>query len=422
MAQATFNSDASYLLSDLIGAKARVLGKPIGKLSDIIVNDKGKVAEVTHLLIDRPFGHKSLMVPWDRVEKLEPTGSVLLRIESPEPYEGEPAEGQICLRDHLLDKKVLDCEDDEVEVVYDIKLTARHGLLYVTGVDCSRAGFLRRIGLRWLANFIHGIAAKIHEDTIPWAYVQQLPQNIGSFKGDVKLNLLKEKLPDIHPVDLADILEELEDDNRIAIFNELDTEHASDTLEEVEPRVQRKLVSSLSVDRAAELVNEMTPAQAADILAVLPASQTDAILGKVFAVEAVKIRSLIEKHEDNILDLASTRYITFPPETTVDEVMGKYREVARDADVVMYVYITDPNNVLLGVVDIKDLLKAGLAETLADIMTTNIVNLADSDTVATAFRLFSRYGFRAIPIVGKGNIMKGVIPYRDIMQLTHSFV
>ena len=178
MAPATFNSDASYLLSDLIGAKARVLGKAIGKLSDIIVNDGGKVAEVTHLLIDRPFGHKSLMVPWDRVEKLEPTGSVLLRIESPEPYEGEPAEGQICLRDHLLDKKVLDCDDDEVEVVYDIKLTAHHGLLYVTGVDCSRAGFLRRIGLRWLANFLHGIAAKINEDTIPWAYVQRLPQNI----------------------------------------------------------------------------------------------------------------------------------------------------------------------------------------------------------------------------------------------------
>jgi magnesium transporter len=106
----------------------------------------------------------------------------------------------------------------------------------------------------------------------------------------------------------------------------------------------------------------------------------------------------------------------------VGEVMGKYREVARDADVVMYVYVTDPNNVLLGVVDIKDLLKAGLAETLAHIMTTNIVSLTEIGTVAAASRLFSRYGFRAIPIVGKGNIMKGVIPYRDIMQLTHSFV
>jgi hypothetical protein len=81
----TFNADTSYLLSEIIGPKARVLGKAIGKLSGIVVRDDGKVAEVTHLLIDRPYGHKSLMVPWDRVETLEPTGGVSLRIENPAP-------------------------------------------------------------------------------------------------------------------------------------------------------------------------------------------------------------------------------------------------------------------------------------------------------------------------------------------------
>ena len=97
-----------------------------------------------------------------------------------------------------------------------------------------------------------------------------MPHDIGRFEGNVKLNLLKEKLPQIHPVDLADILEELDHDHRVAIFNQLETEHASDTLQEVEPRVQRKLVSSLPIERVAEIVNEMTPAQAADILAALP--------------------------------------------------------------------------------------------------------------------------------------------------------
>ena len=118
--------------------------------------------------------------------------------------------------------------------------------------------------------------------------MQQLPADIGSFNGNVKLNVLKEKLPDIHPVDLADILEELEHEQRMAIFNQLDTEHASDTLEEVEPRVQRDLVSSLTIERVTELVNEMTPAQAADLLAELPASESDAILDKIEAPEALK--------------------------------------------------------------------------------------------------------------------------------------
>jgi magnesium transporter len=422
MASATINSDATYLLSDLIGGRVRCLGKRIGKLADLIVTEHEKLPEVTHLLIDRPYGHKSLMVPWDKVEQLETNGAVRLTIAATEPYEGEPADGQICLRDHLLDKKVLDCDDDEVEVVYDIKLAAHHGRLYATDVDCSRAGFLRRIGLAWLANFIRGVAARIDEDTIPWAYVQRLPHTIGSFQGNVKLNLLKEKLPEIHPVDLADILEELQHEHRMAIFNELDTGLASDTLEEVEPRVQRELVSSLPIERAAELVNEMTPAQAADVLAALPAPETDAILEKVEEVEAVKIRSLIEKHDDHILDFATGHYITFPPGTTVGEVMDKFREAAREAAVVMYVYVTDPANVLLGVVDIKELLQANPVDTLDEIMTTNLVSLDEKDTVAVASKLFARYSFRAIPIVGEGNVMKGAIPYRDIMQLNHRLV
>jgi len=413
---------ATYILSDLIGGKARCSGKAIGKLEDIVVVDGGRLAEVTHLLISRPFGHKSLMVPWDKVERLDPNGQTVLAISGPEAYEGEPAEGQVCLRDHLLDKKVLDCDDDEVEVVYDIKLATHNGRLYVTDVDCSRAGFLRRIGLRPLANFIRGVAAKMDEDTIPWSSVQQLPHDIGRFQGNVKLNLLKAKLPQIHPVDMADILEELDEDHRVAIFNQLETEHASDTLQEVEPRVQRKLVSSLSIERAAELVNEMTPAQAADILAALPASDTDAILTKLDVAEAAKIRSLIEKHDERILDVATTRYITFPPTTKVSEVIRGFRDAAKDAEVVMYVYVTDPDNRLLGVVDIKEILRANLDDAIEDIMTTNIVSLHESDTIAHAYKLFARYSFRAIPILGEGGILKGAVPYRDVMQLNHRLV
>jgi len=117
MSSDTGQFDTTYVLSDLIGGKARCSGKTIGKLADVVVVDGGKVAEVTHLLIDRPFGYKSLMVPWERVERLDRDGQTVLAISGPEAYEGEPAEGQVCLRDHLLDKKVLDCDDDEVEVV-----------------------------------------------------------------------------------------------------------------------------------------------------------------------------------------------------------------------------------------------------------------------------------------------------------------
>jgi CBS domain-containing protein/sporulation protein YlmC with PRC-barrel domain len=409
--------ERSYLLSDLIGLPAVVGGRKVGKLADLIVTEQGKIPEVTHALVKRPFGHKSLLVPWAKVTELTPR--LLIDAATTAEVKGEPADGQVCLKDHLLDKKVLDCDDDEVEVVYDIKLALRQGRLYATDVDCSRAAFLRRIGLRPLADLLRSIASRINDDTIPWTYVQRLPEDISGFHGDVKLTVLKEKLPEIHPVDLADILEELDPDERLAIFNELETEHASDTLEEIEPRVQRELISSLDTGRAAELINDMSPAQAADILAVLPAPDVDDILELIDTEEARKIHHLLEHHDDTIVHFATTHVITFPPETTIRQVLDDYRIVAKGADVVMYVYVLDETRRLIGVVDIKEIMQAEPADRLADVMTTNLVTLNTGATVKEAAKLFARYSFRAIPIVDDAELMMGAIPYRDVMDLQH---
>src|ERR1019366_1684506 len=182
------HSDKHYMLSDLVGLRAAIGGKRIGTLADIIVTDAPRLPEVTHVRITRPFGYPALMVPWDKVGEIGDR-IIALNLVDPAPFEVEPVQGQVCLKDHLLDKKVLDCNDDEVEIVYDIKLVARYGKLFVTDVDCSRAAFLRRIGLKPVANFIRSLAATIKDDTIPWSYVQQLPEDIGAFRGNVKLNV-----------------------------------------------------------------------------------------------------------------------------------------------------------------------------------------------------------------------------------------
>ncbi len=415
MAESKLENNMGYLLSNLIGGKARVKDKDVGRLADMIMTVHGHVPEVTHLVINRPFGYKSLLVPWDKVAFLDHHGRSILAIDALEPYEGEPQEGQICMRDYLLDKKILDCNDAEVEVVYDIKLRAHYNKLYIFGVDCSRAGFLRRIGLRRLSDFIRSLAERIKDDTIPWSYVAPLPSDMGRFKGDVKLNVLKEKLSEINPADIADLIEELEPEHRMAVFNQLNTEKASDTLEEIEPRVQRELVASLSVNRTAELINDMSTAQAADILAALPATDTDAILEKIDPEEREKVRALLDKHDDHIIGFATSHYIPASTETLVSDIIANFRELAHDADVVMYIYITSPTGVLIGVVDIKELLQADPSSHMGDIMVANVVSLSEEDTVATAIKTFNHYGFRALPIVGEDDVLKGVIPFRDVV-------
>jgi CBS domain-containing protein len=414
--------ERTWFLSELLGSKARWQGRKVGYLADCVIADKGKVAEVTHACIDRPFGDPALLIPWERVHTGE-GGELMLEIEAIEPYVGKPPEGAVLLKDYIVDKKVLDTEDREVAMVYDVQLVERHGKLFVTAVDLSRYGLLRRIGLKRLADFISGLASKIRDQTLAWTYVQPLPDQISSFAGDVKLSVLKDKLAEIPAVDLADILEEMDPAQRTAIFEKLDAEHASDTLEEIDPRIQRDLVISLKSDKAARLIGEMTPGQAADILSVLHWREAKAILRLLKnREEAGKIESILDKQEERILDYVISDYLRFPPSLTAGQARDQFQAAAKGKDVIMYLYVVDDANTLLGVIDLKELLKAGDEETLGDLMTTHIIHLDANSTLREASQMFARYGFRALPIMDEQNHVLGVVTYRDVMNLKHLFL
>ncbi len=413
--------EAVYFLSDLIGTKVLNGDKKIGKLQDIAIIEQGKLPIATHFVVHRPFGRKPLLVPWERVVAVNVT-RIIVDLEVIEQFEGEPAETQVLLNDHILDKKVLDMDDNEVDVVYDIKLALRNHVLYVTDVDFSKYALFKRLGFKPFMKLLFGDSNFIKKDTLSWSYVQPLPEHLGSFKGNVKLNVLKEKLTEIPPVDLADILEELSGEQRLAIFNQLETEHASDTLEEIEPRVQRELISSIKKERAVELINAMTPAQAADILAILPASDADDILRLIDKENAGKIQYMLDKQDEKIINFSTSNFIKLPPDTLVSQILERFREIARDKDEIMYLYIVDEKDTLLGVADVKEVLKANADDRLADIMTTNIIHLGPEKTLREASEMFLRYSFRAIPVTDDKAVILGVIPYRDIMNLKHRLI
>ena len=315
----------------------------------------------------------------------------------------------------------MDIEGKEVEVVYDMKLVLRDKL-YVSEVDLSRYGFLKRIGLRRLSALLTRSEGRMKNGMIPWAYIQPLPHNIGSFEGEVRLKVMKDKISDIPPVDLADILEELDQDQRLVLFRQLEPEHASDTLEEINPNVQRALISSLEKSHVAALINEMTPGQAADILTVLPWWEVKAILRLMDPEKVKKIQAIIEFHEEKVIHFSTVRYITAPPDMTADQAQDAYPKLAKNKTVIMYLYVVDDQGKLLGVIDIKELLKADDTARLKDIMVEDIISLKPSAQLKEAAALFTHYGFRAIPVVDDQGHLVGVVPYRDVMNLTHYFI
>lgn len=434
-----------YFLSEIVGIKVSWGDRKIGRLADFLIVDKDKIAEVTHFYISRPFGDPSLLIPWEKIESITYKG-IQVDIEDIKNYEAHPPEGSILLKDYILDKKVLDIEGREVEVVYDVRMVLRNKKFYISGVDLSRYGFLRRIGLKGFANFIHSLAFsigarslyserlkgfanllyalanKVRDKTLPWTYIQPLPEQISGFKGDVRLKVLKEKLADMPPVDLADILEELDHDQRVALFDQLEPEHASDTLEEIDPNVQRALVSSLKKEKVAQLINDMTPGQAADILSILPFSEVKSILKLMDSKRAGKVKAILEKQDEKVLNYATLDILKFPPEKTTAAALDEYQKVAKGKNVIMYLYVVDAEDRILGIINLAHLLLADDNAPLKDVMIDQVISLNPDSTLKEASAMFARYGFRALPIIDEQRKILGVVPYRDVMNLKHRLV
>jgi magnesium transporter len=411
----------TFNLSDITKSRIYLRGKRLGKLEDLAIVDKEKYADVTHLCIGRPFGQSTVYAPWDKVKSLS-SKEIIIDVDNVESYTGDLPSTFILLNDHILDKRVLDIEDRELEVVYDVKLTLRNGRLYVIEVDLSKYSQLRRIGLRWLAEWIYRSSEKNRDKVVPWSLVEPLPEKLGSFSGDLKLKILKEQFTEMPPADVADILEELDHSERLAIFNSLDNSHASDTLEELDPSVQRPLVASLPKEKVARLIDEMTPGQAADLMAVLPMADSTAIMKLLDKEDSTKIKAILEGKETNIVDLAATDYLNFPPDMTIQTARVEFKRRAMGKEHVGYLYILDSDRKLIGVLDLRELLMAEDESLLKDVMTERVIVLNPQNSLKEAHEMFAKYNLRALPVVDEEDRMLGILPYRDVINLRHRYL
>jgi len=408
------NKNARYLLlSDIIDKKVQTKsGVTVGKLRDLIFKDDARYAEVTSLIVERPLGRPPWNIPWNNVIDITTDRTIVEDPPEGKYLEIKHGEDHLVLRDKVLDKRILDIEGFDVEVVYDIQLLLVERKLFVVGADVGRQAFLRRLGLGKVARLV--LENRSKEDIIPWRYVQPLPADLTSTKGDVKLTITREGLKDIHPEDLADILEELSHEERVHIFNALDHEVAADALEATEPRVQREILASTSADRAAKIFEHLSPVQIADILSILPRDDSEELLKTLRTDVASKVKLLLSEHDVPASTLAMHCFLGFLGDLKVEDAFTRFREDARHCDVTMYIYVVDEEQHLRGVIDINELLQADPRRRLEEIMTKNVVTVAPSTMRSDVEALFRKYRFRAIPVVDDSKKIVAVIREKDV--------
>jgi Mg/Co/Ni transporter MgtE len=233
----------------------------------------------------------------------------------------------------------------------------------------------------------------------------------------LRLNIAQKRLIQIHPADLADILEDLDIKQRSAVFQSLDVETAAEALEETDPRIQVSLINDLNSAKASDIIEEMSLSEAADLLADLPKAKAEGILKEMEKDIAEDVKELLSHPEREAGGMMTTSYLSFRPQTTARETMESFRKCASDIDMVYYVYVTDEEERLLGVITLRDLVLADPDKKLEEIMDERVISVKLDDKSDTIADHFAKYAVTAIPVVDDNDRMNGTIIFKNLLDV-----
>ena len=323
------------------------------------------------------------------------------------PFVDQP--GWMLLNEHLMGKTILDMDGRRTEVVNDVHLLESRGRMVIVHVDISFNGFLRKWGL--------GGLRLLRDRFISWKYVQPLSLEDAVATDTVSLSITRAQIGELPSEDLADALEELSGKEQQAVFSALDSEKAAETLMEAEPRAQRQIIANLRRERARTILGEMSVPQLADLLSVLPHANKMELLQMLPPEQAKRIEAILSEREATAGAMMSASFVAMPKETPVGDALGTLRTSNFDHDMISYVYVVgEPDRVLLGVVDLRELVLAKDDAVLGDVMIAPVVAADAEDLREDLEELFAKYHYRMVPVVDAGDRLLGVIHYKDIMK------
>jgi CBS domain-containing protein len=390
-------------------------GRTVGKLADLKVRLGELFPRVTTLIVKKRRGKKLAALNWNDVESLN--GS-LVSLKPGAESRFTPLEvgnEEILLREDLLDKQVVDTFGAKIERVNDVHLLIVNRDLRIVHVDFGVRGILRRLGwLRTIDRFTNWLFAySLPDKIISWKYVQPLASDP---KKNLKLNVTTRKLQELHPSDIADIIEELDKANRSSVFKMLDLETAADTLQEVDPKLHLSLLETTPEEMISDILEEMEPDEATDILADLPEEKKQRLIRTMEKPYRQTVEELLKFEEGTAGSIMTKDFIALRRDTTIGAAVEEFKKTTHPLETVAYLYITDEEQHPLGVITLRHLLLCDRQEVLGKLMNPHLIKVDCDDDLETVAELFAKYKFIELPVVDKENALQGIITLQDIVK------
>jgi CBS domain-containing protein/sporulation protein YlmC with PRC-barrel domain len=400
---------------------SELIGRPVTDIDGHIVGHlKDLVARSWHELIHPSI--EAVVVKDGKTTRLFPISAVAVLLAPSIPLKYtldsmpyyEPGSKDIYLIKDVLDKQIIDMDGARVVRVNDLELVRVSDRFLVSNVDVGGLGLLRRVGL---AKSAKQLASRLNF-SIPESYISWDDMELLSYEQGMRLRVPREKIAELHPADIAEILADLNrvESEQLLESLHLNLEQLADTLEEVEPEFQASLVKMMPDEQVADVLEEMGPDAAADLLAELSPERSEDLLNLMEKEDADDVRKLLTYDEDSAGGIMTTEFASVKPEMNPAQVMEYLRANREQAETIFYIYVTDEHNKLLGVISLSALIFAQPDLPVSSFMKTNVISCLLSDTQDEVAQLVSKYDLLALPVIDEENVLHGIVTADDALD------
>jgi sporulation protein YlmC with PRC-barrel domain/CBS domain-containing protein len=391
-------------------------GRRIGRIKDAALVPLIHSSRIDRLLMG---GADSwLTIRYDQVQSIEMGRGITLNDEQLVPYHDD--EYMMRIGRDLLDQQIIDVNGRKVVRVNDITMEIRpdgtRDTLSVLEVDIGMRSILRRVFQGVMPPvWIRRLQSRIPPNSIRWDFANVLEPD--PFRR-LRLNISYQKLEQMHPADLADIVEELSAAEREAIFETIDSEVAAEALSEVEdPKMQASILEALEPEKAADIVEEMSPDEAADILSELEKETSDEILDEMDSAPKTEVRELLEFEEDTAGGLMNTEFVSLHQNASVMDALAALRGNEDLLETLNMLYLVDEDEKLAAAIPLARLFVASGGAKLKELATETLIQVGVDEHQDRVTELFDKYNLLTLPVVDEEGRLAGVITADDIISV-----
>ncbi len=394
------------LLSQLLGRPVRgQTNVSLGKLDDLVIHiDETPYPSVTGLVVRA--GRQRFFVPAAQLSDLNGVAQLNSSLVNLQPFRRR--DNEVLLGHDVLDHQIIDIAGHRVVRVNDIQLTRVGATFRVVGVDTSLQAILRRAGPQALAHHIGG------GQIIDWADLHYLAGT-----APVRLKVSYDRLAELHPVDLARIVDALSLRESATLVAGLDDETVAETLEEVSDTRLADLIESMDQERAADILEEMDPSAAADVLEDLDDTVAEQLLAKMEPEEATEIQTALAYDEDSAGRIMTTELVRITESATVGAALAQLRALEEVPNPLLAIYIVadDQPATLRGIVRLRNLILADPAMPLPALMDEDLPTIHPDAPAEQAARLLAEYNLLAIPVIDDHEHLVGIVTVDDALAV-----